>query len=272
MKMKWFALLGLVLFFGVATAPRITAEMYDNESIEITTEFCGLEKKRLVKLTHQEVYEIHILLESLRVQTNQTTSQEQFIEIINNAIDELEKYGLFGDLNSNQIKQLIYRNQVKQENKICLLIGRTSETTFYGPGITLLNILISKLPIPYSQEYINMILYWYQIINICRPLNNGGLGHTICIGKYHIDDVSGGSGFRPANGWIASFGINGLQTSEGPIKGNISLTNFKQYYALAGAIDYPGITGFIGLKINLNWRETSWFYLGSAANIIIEKH
>ncbi len=272
MKMKWFALLGLLLFLSIATTPMITAEIGDNESMEITTEFCGFKTKHTVQLSHQKTHKIHTFLETLRSQTNQATSQEQFIELINNAIDELEKYGIFGDLNSNQIKRLIYRNQVTTENKICLLIGRTSETTFYGPLLTLLNILFSKSPFPYSQEFINMILYWYQIINICRPLNNGGLGHTICLGKYHIDDVSGGSGFRPANGWIASFGTDGLQTLEGSMKGNDSLTNFKQYFALAGAIDYPAITGFIGLKISLNWRETSWFYLGSAANVIIEKH
>ena len=141
---KGFAIWIITILLIISISQTVTAEFSSNEPSEVTTEFCGLGRKRSVLLSQQEIQEIHDLLESFRTQTNQATSQEEFTQLINNAINKLENYGLFGDINSNQIKQLIYRNQLTLENKICLLIGRTSETTFYGPVATLLNILYRK--------------------------------------------------------------------------------------------------------------------------------
>jgi hypothetical protein len=268
---KWFACVGMLLFLGVAVAPSICGQDHVNEYVEGTIEFCGLGKRQFVHLSMKDAADIIDLFDGMKNRMDDVRSYEQLKEIVNDGIDAIDSYGLLGDLRANHVKHLITGKLQSSGNRCCLILGRTSQTSFYGPVLTMFTQIFQKLPFGYAWGNFRAFLYVYQLINIIRPVNFFGLGHTISVGKYVIDDVSGGSGFRSASGWITSFGLNGFRMWNGSMFGNLSLTPFEQYYGLGGSIDYPGVVGFIGLKIDLNWDETNWLYLGSALKAEIDE-
>ena len=267
----------IFLFISLAIVPSIHAniqsETLDSELVEITMEVCGLsgQTPKTIQLTREQAEKVERLFDEIKIKLNNVETRVEKVKIFNEAIVELDKYGLLVGLDVELAKQMVTWRFQNSGNRMCLIVGRTSETTFYGPGLTILSQIILNLPLYYIKDLYKAFLYFYQIFNICRPINFFGFGHTICMGRYLIDDVSGGSRHSPASGWITTFGLNGLQRWNGSMYGNLSLSNFERYYGLSGTIDYPGIAGFIGLKIDLNWLETNWFYLGSALKVEIEE-
>ena len=90
---KYLAVVVILLFIGLAFAPSIHANV-SKEMVEFTTEICGLNGgKQTVKLTQEEAEEVIQLFSSIEEQLNNTNSMEEAVEIFDEAIVELDRYG-----------------------------------------------------------------------------------------------------------------------------------------------------------------------------------
>ena len=153
MEMKKILALGVIfLFIGVAFAPSINFNVVkasnDNDLIEVTTQACGIKGfgNTTVKLTKQQAGEVEHLFDTIKSRLDNTTSREETINIFNETIVELDKYGLLGDLSVEKAQRLVtgrYQNLQKlpdifsstflvtlddNENRNCLITGKTTET------------------------------------------------------------------------------------------------------------------------------------------------
>ena len=90
----------ILLFIGIAVAPSISINVVkasnDNELIEVTTQACGIKGfgNTTVKLTKQHYQNLEQYLVDFRARLNQTTTREEAVPIFNEAVVELNKYGL----------------------------------------------------------------------------------------------------------------------------------------------------------------------------------
>jgi hypothetical protein len=111
---KWLAIGIILLFVGVTIAPTINFQVVkastDNDLVEVTTQACGIKGYRdtTVKLTREQVNEIDLLFESINNKLNNATSKEESVRIFQNAIIELDKYGLLPrGMNIEQAQRLV---------------------------------------------------------------------------------------------------------------------------------------------------------------------
>jgi hypothetical protein len=104
----------IILFLGLACAPSINANISkESELVEITTEICGLNGgKHTVQLTKEEAEEVDRLFDSIRERLNATESREEAVEVFNEVVMELDKYGLIGGLSVNQAQKLLTGGEV----------------------------------------------------------------------------------------------------------------------------------------------------------------
>ena len=175
----------ILLFIGLAFAPSINANISkDSELVEITTEVSGIDgvEPYTVKLTTEEANEVDRLFDNILVRLNESKSREETVEIFNEAVVELDKYGLLGDLNIEQAQRLVtsgYQypidNEVfnriheriimmldENENALCLIAGKTAETRIVGP-MTFVSIGLAGLRV---LSIILMLEYfWYPLWN-----------------------------------------------------------------------------------------------------------
>jgi len=184
----------ILLFIGVAFAPSINSSVVKDELIEFDVEFCGLDKKHTVQLTQREADEVELLFNDIEQQLSEVETREETNEIFNDAIIELNNYGLLGDFSVDFIQKLVtgvYKypkilegmerlyNKNKEvfnveENILCLVAGLTTTTIFRGPiiegiGISLLIVSSLFLEIAYFLDSIeSWILYplYYLFLNI----------------------------------------------------------------------------------------------------------
>ena len=270
---KILAVTLILLCVIFAFIPNIHAGISKKSDLVVKTEICGLPNMnpQTVRLTEGDAFEVEKLFEEINLKFVKIASIEDAVEIFNEAIVGLNKYNLLGGLNIEQAKNLVTRRLQNSGNELCLVVGRTSETVTYGPGITVLTQIIQKLPLTLVRELFMRFLFFYYALNVYRPFNFFGLGHTICIGRYVVDEVSGNR-HQPGYGWLITFGLNGKQNWSDSMYGNLSMSRFERsFFGLGRDIDYPGIAGFLGLKINLEWLETNWFYFGSALQVEIRE-
>ena len=114
MLRKGLAVAVILLFIGVAFTPSINANVVKDDLVEFDVEVHGLGKKNTVKLTQQETDEVEQLLDDIRKTLDNAETKEEAIEILNDAVVELDKYDLLGGLSVNQAQSLItgkYENQ-----------------------------------------------------------------------------------------------------------------------------------------------------------------
>jgi len=101
----------IILFFiGLAFTPNINANISENdELINITTEAYGVNgiRPHTIKLTEQESEELDILIDSIKERLNKAETIVETVEVFNDAIVGLDKYGLLGDLSLKQAQHLI---------------------------------------------------------------------------------------------------------------------------------------------------------------------
>jgi hypothetical protein len=151
MEMKKILAISIILFFiGVAVAPSINISVVkasnDNDLVEVTTQACGIKRygNTTVKLTREQANELDLLFESIDSKLNNATSREESIRIYQNAIIELDKYGLLPQgMSIEQAQRLItgwYQNRIEkvlnrqQEifpnfiNVFCLLFGSATQS------------------------------------------------------------------------------------------------------------------------------------------------
>lgn len=300
----------ILLFIGVGIAPSITANIEnissihtsdsDDELIEYTVELFGIKgiRNHTVMLTKQQSKELDALFDYIKDKIETAKTREEAEEIFNEAIIELNKYGLLGDLSIKQVQKLvigrykasrttkilekIYTNIVESDsckNYICLVAGDSDYSFFYGLLATI-RIIMAYVILPSIYLYLPYIIPflvpllkklgfdWYDIdfwehllgsIIDNWPVHIGG---GVTFGRSVIDWWSGIYYNYPANGWVKTFGLFLKKSLEGQFYGQISTIS------LSGddLREYLGIAGFFGIKIT-EYNSLDSFFLGFALQV-----
>ena len=274
----------IVLFLGLAIAPSINANIsktsLDDELVEITTEICGLDGgKHTVRLTKEEAEEVKQLIDDIQSRLDEVETREETVEIFNEAIIELDKYGLLGGLSVKQAQRLItgrFHNLFEinllkgmpsrylidnMANAFCLIMGEHQniiDMRFLVNNIItfLINLILSIEEIIGTRlmlEYIlsGLVAIWW--IKFFRSLiHDFDIGTSIYFPKQ-------------TEGNILSIGILGKKTMSGRITGGFKEPIFASF---GDGSHYLGIIGFTGLQIRIwDWYEMNFIehkFLGSA--------
>jgi len=265
----------IVLFLGLAFAPSINASIsksfIDSELVEITTEVCGLKGgEHTVSLSKEDALEVEKLIDDIKRRLDKVETREDAVEIFNEAVVELDKYGLLGGLSVKQAQRLVagrYQNSRmmklleklnpstsdKERNYLCLIAGKTDITIFEGRMFRLCS-------------YIRSIFRRSFFGNLLDGINPITLRSRIGLG---INQVLWNMSLN-ANGWVHTIGINGVKDWNGSIRGNLS-TSLRVIYGYPGFTFgyfevYYGVHGFRGIKVYL---DRNFYYMGFASRVKI---
>ena len=289
----------IVLFLGLAIAPSINANIskasVDSELVEITTEICGINgvTPNTVSLSKEDAEEVEALFDSIRERLNATETREETEKIFNEAVVELDKYGLLGSLSVKQAQRLVtggYQDsramkiserifsklQKNNSNYLCLIAGATNGTNFDSQlelFCARISVLLSFVgPILFKDKFplYTFFILGYFLLDIFSSVNPVAIASRINLGG------ETGGGWNPefvefyAHGWIITMGLLGMHRYDGKILGAIPLygtgTLFEGYlYKFS-----PGVLGFTGLHI-YNPLQAKHFYLGSALWVNFEE-
>ena len=177
MLRKGLAVAVILLFIGVAFSIPINANIskasLEDETVEITTEVCGLNGgKSTVSLSKEDAEEVEKLFDDIERRLDKVETREETIKIFNEAIVELDKYGLLGGLSIKQAQRFVtgiyqdsrilnfvekvynrYKNQIDGDISLfCLVASVITNIEFYGPG------LIVPASIYFSTIYISALI------------------------------------------------------------------------------------------------------------------
>jgi len=251
----------LALFIVIAVQPGIATlhpKTTTKDNYSVTTEIIGFNKKRTISMTYEKVLELETFLKNLCLKLENSKSKEETIDIYNKGLLRLNKYGLIEEKHLKLALKLItarYKNSWSQplqmdenENKFCLVIGKTANTIIDGIPfrffaqladktssellliLLLPLILISDLIDDYRPIFLDAYIYWGA------PNENWG------------------------QGWVWTLGLNGIKSWNGRIIGRI----------LTVSTFFTGIVGFIGINIMINGSEDTNFFLGFARHVKID--
>jgi len=287
MLRKGLAVALVLLFIGVAFAPGVNANIskasIDSELVEITTEICGLNGgKYTVQLTKEEAEEVEHLFDSIRERLNATETREKTVEIFKEAVVELDKYGLLGDLSVKQAQRLVIgqeqnpevveclerwysRNQGSLDyygNILCLIEGFTDNTAFQGP-LARMRYLFYELLMEMFHYYdiIVMVLSTWTILRmLIWNFNPLPFGYEIGLGRTW-EDPAGLFHYYPANGWIHTNGLMGKKEWDGSFYGQLPRFPPFSPFPIKQSLYLPGVLGFTGIHIT---DIDAHYYLGSA--------
>ena len=207
----------IVLFLGLACAPSINANISkENELVEITTEICGLDGgKHTVQLTKEEAEELEQLLNDIERRLDEVETREEAKEIFNEAVVELDKYGLLGGLSIEEAQKLANGESQKKgmlksvkgyfiipletyDNSNCSIYGRTNKSlTFFYSSTLFLDLFLSYVDkLPDLLQYIIVgsvflillatCIIWIPMIFI-RPFIPFYFNFNIDLGFIHYD-------------------------------------------------------------------------------------
>jgi hypothetical protein len=293
----------ILLFIGIAIAPSINFNVVkasnNNDLVEFTTEACGIKEfgNNTVKLTQHEAQQVKQLFENIKMQLDNVKSEQQAVEIFYNAVGELDRFGLLGNLSIDQAKKLVTSNYKKSnlinsgkmdffekqnkyiinKNVFCLIAGRTNYTysvhrlnpwflfgSYFvlGFGILLGLLLCKKHPgiILLMPIWLAVVCSLFLLWIFGRSVDRMPLSFFNVFGVgflYGFDDI------WYAPGWVRSIGLFGEKKWDGDLLGNLGGTKIP--YDAEGIIQtYPAVWCFNGLKIWLNEDGSEKYYLGSA--------
>ncbi len=122
---KPLAVAVILLFIGLAFAPSINAYVSkEKEFVEYTTEICGLNSgKHTVRLAKEEADEVEQLIDDIERRLDEVETREEAVKIFNEAIVELDKYGLLGGLSIEKAQKLVTGDFSIDNRKRILDIG-----------------------------------------------------------------------------------------------------------------------------------------------------
>jgi hypothetical protein len=288
--MKKLLVIGVIgLFLGLVCAPSINANVSrDDELVEITTEICGLGGgKQTVQLTQKEAEEVDRLLESVRLELNKSTSREEAVEIFNDAIVELNKYGLLCGLSVKQTQKIFNVYNAVQwhsdigglsenENAFCMIAGRITRSFIIGPiTYSLLSLLsldshiwnISDDSILFAILFLSRMAYIFALDTALMngyPFSPLRLSSSIIVGTYWEYMLEGG--LFPSDGWIWTIGSNGIKIWNGEFIGKLDNVDVS---LVAASYLFRGVKGFFGIQIH-NLKKDKTSFLGFARRVNIE--
>ena len=275
----------IVLFLGLAIAPSINANVskvsIDSELVEITTEVCGINgvTPNTVLLSKEDAEEVDALFDSIRERLNATETREEAEKIFNEAIVELDKYGLLGGLSIEQVQRLITGGQKdssamklmekihrrfrgisnSNENMFCLIIGETNETYIEGRVALFLGRLYLLAMFLGPFWFLYLIIYAFFIE--WSQKNPISLVNRINLG-YVDDEFEVGFVYYYSNGWVTSIGMNGLKSYDGILRGDLPLKGTSHMSGMVTYREhYPAVAGFTGIKLFKSDTEET-LYIG----------
>lgn len=307
---KGLAVAVILLLIGIAFAPSINGNVGKEELIEIATTFSGIGEiePHTVKLTKSDALRFESLFDEINVKLKDAKSMEEAENIFNNAIVELNDLGLIpkylgvkkaqelvtGKLRICRILDKIYSkslvdindNTSADSNRFCLISGEAKENmlaTFY-------------LSLPFRLFYLwSFWIYMYARENEMQPLMEKQFKNMIFLGfllgtrililpLYQRPFMFGGSiyygeyvdldydkFYNPSEGWVTTYGLNGLKNWTGPMYGNVlGLSNIPFIWLLIQTICFTGVTGFFGLMFKYNTGHFDFYprkYMGFACNV-----
>ena len=196
------------LSIGENTTYNFVLEQDDSDLVEFDVEFCGLGKKHTVQLTQEEADEVELLFDEIEQRLSEVETREETELIFKDAIVELNKYGLLGELSVRQAQQMAIQNhkQLKIINRIlpdgnsnylCLIAGETTNTFFMGIPVwaTILFLYVLGFGMPLGSYLLTCLLSLIKTVgNIINPIS---IFNFIGIGVMKTRD---GLEFFPADG------------------------------------------------------------------------
>jgi hypothetical protein len=248
----------------------------NSQLVEITTEFCGLDGRQphTVKLTTQEAQDLEKLFDDIKLRLYEVKTREETIQIFNEAVVKLDKFGLLGDINIEKAQQLItgkYAVSNKKQlempvslnkkvlgiindriNIKCLTTGYATETTVLG-SLSVLFFLLTYF----------LRFTFYPLLDLC-PVLRGGIithGHSWS----NRDEVFS----DPSEGWTFSNGLLGIRFHHGDFYGNlIRIEDIIVQSAGFLGLYYVASFGFEGIRLYRFQYDAihpvkKTFYLGS---------
>jgi hypothetical protein len=241
----------ILLFLGVTVAPSINFNVVkasnDNDLVEVTTQACGINGfgDTTVKLTREQYQDLEQYLVDFRERLNQTTTREEAVPIFNEAVVELNKYGMLpkglsveraqklviGGYQNERVTKFIekfynkYPKNSDGKNVFCLVAGMTSYTFFIG------------FPLFFPIKLFSIVTFgvWYNLW---------------------------GPQYQYAAGWVYSIGLFGFKHWNGAaFFGKIANIGHDLILSV-GAIGFTGLR--LGIPPLIN------FYIGSVVFLYIE--
>ncbi len=176
-------------------------------------------------------------------------------------------------------------NDSNNSNYLCLVCSHTDGLMSVGPVIRLsCNLRYFLFDLGYAADWCNSIYdnghillsyilsYFFAsiLLLVAYPsvfgilpatLNPLKLLYTIMLGGYVYNPYLYESQYVPSDGWVATFGLNGIKIFKEPLWGHLPLLRLNSEFFPQG-LYYPGIFGFTGIQIFLG--ENNMFLLGSA--------
>jgi len=291
----------ILLFIGVTVASSISQNIVtasqEDDLIEVTSQACGIQGfgDTTVKFTREQYHDLEQYLVEFRVRLNQTSTREEAIPLFNEAVVELDTYGLLPKgMNVERAQKLVTKSYQDEKiinfqekmlknslsifdntsNVFCLIAGRTTETIFI-PFLTRANLIPSLAALAWASVtmtsgrlIIGVILLGLSLIFGITSIMSFLLGNIsplsfsqwIRFGEW----IYRPGYVNPADGWLSTMGLNGMKTWDHSFHGDI------------GGDDYLGVMGFTGIKIffpNRNFVVVPYaaFFLGSALLVNIEE-
>ena len=235
--MKWFALLGLLLFLGVAVAQSINA----NGSIIQSSNFDAI-------------------MGTIQDKLSDVSSVERTIKLYKDIIIELDENRLLSrGLNAEIANEIIFRGF--DRNKHHLVCGYTNNTlfnTFFHHILIYGSFLTGLLIFPIVRK----------LITVSSPIDiraNVAFGYTEF--DYFKADVK-----MPTYGWINIIGLNGKEQWNGSFYGQFQEPYISDFLD-TNVRNHCGLRQFTGIRIGTfygsNYFEGNSFFIGYASEVSI---
>jgi hypothetical protein len=288
----------ILLLSGLSIAPGIgpTTTTASDHPVQFTTQIYGSSEntKQVVQVTQQQAREIQQLFDDLKNSLSTTESLQETHQLFNDTINELQRYNLLPDeLTTHQLKRLVTSappcqkiaallQQTNRKNKgtitegeiqnyFCSIAGNSSNTH----TAKLAKRIAHRLYVIMDHATQNALLvkiataFWIvfnQISKITQKMvtqNGTHYGVSLYFGNYRYYPYP--DWLYPAEGWISTNGINGLQNITGTFWGQTIAGGWQPQDDWYMNYTWRGCLGFSGLIIYTN-RDTAYF-LGSALQV-----
>ncbi len=288
----------ILLFMGLAVAPSIghrTAPISDNHT-EFILQTCGPDEqtKQTIALTQQQKRQLQQVFDELKDHLSTTDTLKDTHDLFNDTIDELHRYNLLPrDLSTQQLKRLVTSASSYQkipsalqelsrtyqrtptdgeiQNYLCSVAGNCSNTH----AAKLAKRIAHRLYVIMDHSSQNALLvkiataFWVvinQISKITQQLvtqDGTHYGVSLYFGNYHYYPYP--DWLYPANGWISTNGINGVQNITGTFWGQTIAGGWQPQDDWYMNYTWRGCLGFSGVIIYTD-VDTAYF-LGSAIQV-----